>query len=49
MNRISPEREELRKAISLFARRLMLSSRISELCETEATPRQEEFLRFMSR
>jgi DNA replication protein DnaC len=44
MNRIPPEREALRKEISLFARRLMLSSCITELCETEATPRQEQFL-----
>ena len=38
------EREQLRREISVFSRSLMLSARVAELCETEATPRQEEFL-----
>jgi DNA replication protein DnaC len=44
MNKVSPEREQLRKEISVFARKLMLSSQISELCEAEASPRQLQFL-----
>jgi DNA replication protein DnaC len=44
MNRVSPEREQLRKEISVFARKLMLSSQIGELCEAEASPRQVQFL-----
>lgn len=38
------EREQQRRDIMDFSRRLMLSGRVAELCETEATPRQEEFL-----
>ena len=44
MNRMRPDREQLRKEICLYARRLMLSSRVGELCQTEASPRQEQFL-----
>jgi len=44
MNRNVQQRPLLRSEIALYARQLMLSSRISELCETEATPRQEQFL-----
>ena len=38
------EREQLRQEIYNFCRQLMLSRRIVELCEQEATPKQEEFL-----
>jgi len=38
------ERERLRRDIAEYGRKLMLSSKIAELCEAEATPRQEEFL-----
>jgi len=38
------EREQLRRDIAAYSRKLMLSGRVSELCEAEATPRQEEFL-----
>jgi DNA replication protein DnaC len=38
------ERDQLRRQIMDYSRSLMLSGRVAELCETEATPRQEEFL-----
>ncbi len=38
------DRERLRQDIINYSRKLMLSGRIAELCETEATPRQEVFL-----
>ena len=38
------EREQLRRDIAAYSRKLMLSGGVSELCETEATPKQEEFL-----
>ena len=38
------ERERQRREIMDYSRKLMLSGRVVELCETEATPRQEEFL-----
>ena len=38
------ERERLRQEIYGYCRQLMLSGRILELCEQEATPKQEEFL-----
>ena len=38
------EREALRGEISAFCKKLVLSQRAVELCETEATPKQEEFL-----
>ena len=38
------EREQIRSDIAAFSRRLMLSGRVNELCEKEATPKQEEFL-----
>lgn len=38
------ERERLRRDIADYSRKLMLSAKVTELCETEATPRQEEFL-----
>jgi len=38
------ERERQRWDIMDYSRKLMLSGRVAELCETEATPRQEEFL-----
>lgn len=41
------EREELRRRISESCRRLILSQRMVELCEQEATPKQEEFLAFV--
>ncbi len=41
------EREQARKEIYNYCRQLMLSSRILELCECEATPKQEEFLRMV--
>ncbi|MGO9530805.1 MAG: IS21-like element helper ATPase IstB [Syntrophobacteraceae bacterium] len=44
MIRPGSEREEQRREIMDYSRRLMLSGRVAELCETEATPRQEEFL-----
>ncbi len=44
MIRTPQERERLRLDIAVMSRKLMLSSRVLELCETEATPRQEEFL-----
>ncbi|MEI6388931.1 MAG: IS21-like element helper ATPase IstB [Spirochaetota bacterium] len=40
----SIERERLRRDIMDYSRKLMLSGGVAELCETEATPRQEEFL-----
>lgn len=44
MIRTPQERERTRLAIASMSRKLMLSSRVVELCEAEATPRQEEFL-----
>jgi DNA replication protein DnaC len=38
------ERETLRSEISGFCKKLVLSQRAVVLCETEATPKQEEFL-----
>jgi DNA replication protein DnaC len=38
------EREQIRRDIAAFSRKLMLSGGVSELCEEEATPKQEEFL-----
>ncbi|SDJ83036.1 ATP-binding protein [Paenibacillus naphthalenovorans] len=38
------EREALRAEISAFCKKLVLSQRAVQLCETEATPKQEEFL-----
>jgi len=38
------ERDQLRRDIMDYSRKLMLSKQVIELCETEATPRQEEFL-----
>jgi DNA replication protein DnaC len=38
------ERETLRGEISIFCKKLVLSQRAVQLCETEATPKQEEFL-----
>jgi DNA replication protein DnaC len=40
----SAEREKQRREIMDYSRKLMLSGSVAELCETEATPRQEEFL-----
>ena len=40
----SVEREKQRGEILDYSRKLMLSGGVAELCETEATPRQEEFL-----
>jgi len=44
MIRTPQERERTRITIASMSRKLMLSSRVVELCEREATPRQEEFL-----
>jgi len=41
---LNREREALRGEISTFCKKLVLSQRAVELCETEATPKQEEFL-----
>ena len=38
------QREEVRAEITACCRQMMLSRRIVELCEQEATPKQEEFL-----
>lgn len=38
------EREQIRYEIAGFCRQLMLSRQVVQLCEQEATPRQEEFL-----
>lgn len=38
------EREQMRYEISSFCRQLMLSRQVMQICEQEATPRQEEFL-----
>ena len=38
------EREALRAEISAFCKKLVLSQRAVQLCESEATPKQEEFL-----
>lgn len=38
------EREETRQEIAGYCRQLMLSRQVIELCEQEATPKQEEFL-----
>ena len=44
MNKTLQARELTRHEIAVYGRALMLSSRVIELCETEATPRQEQFL-----
>lgn len=44
MIRTPQEREHTRLTIASMSRKLMLSHRVVELCEREATPRQEEFL-----
>ena len=49
MIRTPQERERTRQAIAAMSRKLMLSSRVVELCELEATPRQEEFLHKVDR
>jgi len=41
---LTRERDTLRKEISAFCKKLVLSQRAVTLCETEATPKQEEFL-----
>ncbi len=41
------EREEVRSRISEACRRLILSQRMVELCEQEATPKQEDFLAYV--
>ena len=38
------EREALRAEISAYCKKLVLSQRAVQLCESEATPKQEEFL-----
>lgn len=38
------DRERTRQEITVYSRALMLSSGVTELCENEATPKQEEFL-----
>jgi DNA replication protein DnaC len=38
------ERATLRSEISAYCKKLVLSQRAVELCESEATPKQEEFL-----
>jgi DNA replication protein DnaC len=44
MNKTLQAREVTQDQIALYSRALMLSSRVMELCQTEATPRQEQFL-----
>ena len=44
MNETLQARELTRREIAVYGRALMLSSRVIELCESEATPRQEQFL-----
>ncbi|WP_165842152.1 hypothetical protein [Paenibacillus xerothermodurans] len=41
---LTRERETLRGEISVFCKKLVFSQRAVQLCETEATPKQEEFL-----
>jgi DNA replication protein DnaC len=41
---LTRERETLRSEISAFCKKLVLSQRAVTLCESEATPKQEEFL-----
>ncbi|MCZ8514951.1 ATP-binding protein [Paenibacillus filicis] len=41
---VTRERESPRSEISSFCKKLVLSQRAVTLCETEATPKQEEFL-----
>lgn len=41
------EREETRQRIAASCKRLILSQQMVELCETEATPKQEEFLAYV--
>jgi DNA replication protein DnaC len=41
---VTKDRETMRSEISAFCKKLVLSQRAVTLCETEATPRQEEFL-----
>ena len=38
------QREKMRSEIAGYCRQMMISQRVIELCETEATPKQEEFL-----
>jgi DNA replication protein DnaC len=38
------EREKIRDEIMIYCRQLMLSRQVIQLCEQEATPKQEEFL-----
>jgi DNA replication protein DnaC len=44
MNPSRKDREQMRQEIAVYSRQLMLSSGVTELCSTEATPRQEQFL-----
>jgi DNA replication protein DnaC len=44
MNATKKEREHMRQQIVDYSRKLMLSGGVAELCATEATPRQEQFL-----
>jgi DNA replication protein DnaC len=44
MNKTMQARQDTRDEIAVFARALMLSSRVIELCQSEATPKQEQFL-----
>jgi DNA replication protein DnaC len=44
MNSERKDREQIRREIADYSRRLMLSSGVADLCATEATPRQEQFL-----
>ena len=41
------EREQVRSRIAEACRRLILSQRMVELCEQEATPKQEDFLAYV--
>ena len=41
------EREATRRRISECCKKLILSQRMVELCETESTPKQEEFLAYL--
>ena len=44
MNATTKQREHMRQQIAAYSRKLMLSGGVAELCATEATPRQEQFL-----
>ena len=44
MNGATNEREQMRQEIASYSRQLMLSGGVLELCASEATPRQEQFL-----